>query len=250
MDRAERWLHQERHSIGEWRDDGEAVAIRTETALAGVDALEAAAVLDSAAAADWWRVLSAEAAGGAPVTVDAQIRERAQRFLEAALETLPRDPEWDDPAVQRFEAAVHMLGAVGAIDRRAWGDRFREHVGWPAEEVELAEEAELNAGGTERELLGVVPGPAEARGGYRLVLMLRFTDGLSFLIDKDSVETADIEWPDWRLADDAGTSYWGGGGGGHDEENLSFRMPVPPQSRWVELSLESRPDVRFRVSLD
>jgi hypothetical protein len=253
MNRADRWLHEQRRTIRDWRRDGmdDAVAESLERAHAGLEALEAAGAVSAESASRWRVILARAAAGESHEAAGPELSERAERFLAGLLRTLWPDPHGDDPNVERFEAAVHMLAAVGAVDGRAWDARLREHLGWPSAEEERAEELALNAGGTEAELIAVIPGPEDVRRGYRLLLVLRFADGVSFMIDNDAEDTPDDEWPDWELSDDVGTSYWCGSAGGSDEsEHISFPTPIPAQAMWLQLSLEDHPDVSFRVSLD
>lgn len=246
MNRADRWLHRELRALRERHDDGDDVHEALERALAGLEALQAAGVLD-AAASDQWRAAFYSDAGIGP---QPHLTPAAEQFLAELLETLEPDPEGMHPAVQRFEGALHMLAVIGAVDPRDWDAKQRARLGWESAEEELAVERELNAGGTEAELLQVIPGPGEVRQGHRLLLAMRFADGVSFVIDKDAVKEVEVEWPDWDLRDDAGTAYRqsGAGGGGHDE-HVSFRTPVPPEARWLELSLATRPGVSFRVQL-
>jgi hypothetical protein len=246
MNEAERWLHE---TLGALRDDPGAEL--PEKARTGVEALQAAGVLDAGSAAGWLQAFKAEANGERDrPPADPELAARADRFLASRLEPLQRDPEWDDVHVQRFEGALDLLRSVGAVDGREWDARFRERVGWPAVEDERAQERALNAGGTEAELLAVIPGPDQVLRGHRLLLVLRFADGVSFAIDKDPEATPEIDWPGWELTDDLGTAYRGGGfGGSSEEEHCSFRTPVPAGARRLRLTLDDHPDVTFEVEL-
>lgn len=149
---------------------------------------------------------------------------------------------------ETFEGAVELLGAIGAVDPRAWDTALREHTGEPAYEDELEERRRLNAGGTEVELDAVIEGPTDRRNGHRLVAALRFSDGVSFLVDKAGGR--EFEWPDWRLTDDLGTNYSPSGSGGSDhDQHVSFRTAIPREARWIELAREQDREVVFRVAL-
>jgi hypothetical protein len=245
MNRADRWLHGELRAIRRRRirslDDG--VAERLGGALAGLGALEVAGAVSAASASRWRVVLAREAGGERRVVAGPEVRGRAERFLADLLDTLPPDVEGDGAGVMRFEAAVEVFSAVGAVDGREWDARFRER---RSGEEERAEES----GGTEAELIDVMPGPGEVRRGHRLLLVLRFADGVSLMVDKDREETSDDDWPDWELTDDMGTSYRNsGGGGGGETEYVSYRTPIPAEATWIQLSLEDQAEVSFRVGL-
>jgi hypothetical protein len=105
-------------------------------------------------------------------------------------------------------------------------------MGWPSEE----ELRELNAGGSQEELLAVLAGPSEAVDGVRVQFALRFSDGISVLIRRDGGFREDEDWWDSELVDDLGGSYMSsGGGGGAAEMWLSFRTAPPAEASWVEL---------------
>jgi hypothetical protein len=159
---------------------------------------------------------------------------------ELLAELLAQVPPGDDIAgaeLNRFEGALHALATIDAVDADAWDERLRRHMGWPSREEELAEERRLNAGGTEEELLAVLPGPPGAVDGVRVLFALRFSDGISFELyrDDDRVDVDDfLDWHD--LSDDVGTRYMGGGGGGGGRSwHATFRTAPPPQASWVEL---------------
>jgi hypothetical protein len=153
-----------------------------------------------------------------------------------------------DPGLVEFAAALNLLRAVDAVDYRSWDARRRERLGRPSAGEEQTLRARLNAGGTHVDLLEVVPGPAEIRHGYRLLLIWRFSDGVRFDLDKENAP--EVDWPSWQLSDDLGTAYQPGGVGGDDDfDEASFRTPVPAEADWIELCLEQHPGVSFRVRL-
>jgi hypothetical protein len=245
MNRADRWLHGELRAIRRWRirslDD--AVAESLERARAGLWALEAAGAVSAGSASRWRVVLAREAGGERRVVAGPEVSGRAERFLAGLLDALRPDVEGDDAGVVKFEAAVEVFSAVGAVDGREWDARLRE-------QRSGEEERAGGRGGTEVELIGVIPGPGEVRRGHRLLLVLRFADGVSVMVDKNREETADDDWPDWELTDDVGTSYrWSGGGGGGETEYISYRTPIPAEATWIQLSREDQAEVSFRVSL-
>jgi hypothetical protein len=209
-DRAERWLYAQRRLL---------TREFVERALAGVGALAAAGALTEREAA-WWRD---ELEGGEQPAPE--VPEAVRAAAHALLEELSSD--------ERFESALELLAALGAADPAAWDE---------------ADEELLDLGGTEADLEAVIPGPPERRRGHRLVLALRFADGMTFLIDSDGA--AERDWPLWRLADDRGHRYGpAGSGGGEPVARVRFREPVPAAARWVELSLADDHAVGFRVAL-
>lgn len=240
MNSADRWLHLAWRGIGNWRDAGpEAVAEPREKALAGVDALEVAGVVPAAAAGAWRAVYVREAGGEQHADAGPELRERGERLLAALLDAVP-----DDDA-EEFRAALDVLAAAGAVDADAWDAKLRERLGHPSAEDERALELARNAGGTQVDLAGVLAGPPDVHGGYRLLLVLRFADGVAFLVEQLAAEEDD--WPQWRLTDDLGTPYEDGAvGSGH----VAFRTPIPAAATWIELTLEGYADVVFRVRLD
>ena len=197
----------------------------------GVGALLAAGVID-AAEADAWRARLSGAGDGVPAA-DAGVRAQGEALLAELLEAVPPDDE-DGVSAERdhFDGAVGALAAIGAVDGRAWDDRLRARLGWPSWEEELARMGELSAGGTEEELVAVLPGSEEV-DGVRVLYALRFADGISFLVHG----AIGREWHLAALRDDVGTHYTPGGSGGSDVElRIAFRTAPPPQARWVELS--------------
>jgi hypothetical protein len=246
MNRADRSLHGELGAIRRWRIDpvDDVVAERLEGALVGLEALEVAGVVSAASASRWRVVFAREAGGERRVVAGPEVSARAERFLAGLLDTLRPDVEGDVANVLRFEAAVEVFSAVGAVDRGEWYARLDER---RSGEEERAEEL----GGTEAELIDVIPGPGEVRRGHRLLLVLRFANGVSLMVDKRREETSDDEGPGWELTDDVATSYrYSGGGGGGESEYISFRPPIPAEATWIQLSLDGQADVSFRVSLD
>jgi hypothetical protein len=246
MNRADRWLHGELLAIRRWRIRGldDVVAGSLEGARAGLEALEVAGAV-SAASASRWRVVTAREAGGERrVLAGPEVSGRAERFLADLLDALGPGLEEDVANVLRFEAAVEVFSAVGAVDGREWYARSRER---RSGEERGAEEL----GGTEAELIDVIPGPGQVRRGHRLLLVLRFADGVSVMVDKGTEGKSEDEWPGWELSDDVGTSYrWSGVGGGRETEHISFGPPIPAEATWIQLSREDQAGVSFRVSLD
>ncbi|MBE2317739.1 hypothetical protein DVA67_017285 [Solirubrobacter sp. CPCC 204708] len=230
MDRADQWLHCE---------------LRDGTAEGGLDALEAleAAGAVTVAEAARWRERFVGSAEPQPV---ADASERAQRLLATWLDSVPVSARGDEPAVRRFQGALGLLAAAGAADARAWDTALRARAGWPSAAEERALERELNAGATEVDLLAVVPGPPDVRGGHRLLLVLRFADGISVLVEGES----DDDWPEWTLTDDARTTYRVSGfGGDAHSSHASFYGAPPATARRLDLSLDGHDDVTFRVDL-
>jgi hypothetical protein len=233
----ERWLHARRRVLRDWGEP------RLDEALDGVDALEAAGVLDRESAAAWRDRFRRDARGedAPPPRPAPEQRAAAEGLLEDLLEA-------GEAGEHRFDGALQVLSMAGAADPDAWDARRRAAYGWESREEELEAERELNAGGTQAELVAVLPGPPERRAGCRVVYALRFADGLTFMIDRDGAEAPD--WPQWRLTDDAGTEYWpGGGSGGDGEEEVTVRTAPPADATWVELSLRGTPEATFRIAL-
>jgi hypothetical protein len=212
-------------------------------ATAAIAALRALALLD-ADEAEHWRALLAAGGGPAPEP-DADARRHADALLAELLSRVPPGDEDMGSDRDRFEGALHALVEVGAADGPAWDARLREVTGEPSEEEELAELRELNAGGTEQELVAVLPGPEEPVDGVRVLFALRFADGISFAIHREEPVAWDAENerdPEW-LRDDLGTDYSpGGGSGSEDLEQIGFRTAPPANAAWVELGgVASRP---------
>jgi hypothetical protein len=163
--------------------------------------------------------------------------------LHELLEAVPVNDGGSDDAM-RFAGAVNALQAVGAASGE-WHERRARRMGWPtADEVR-----ERNAGGTQRDLRAVLPGPAEAIDGVRVLCALRFEDGVSLLLRlEDGVDPFEDHRWDFELFDDVGTTYSpAGGGGGARKRRILYRTPAPADATWLELRREgSRP---IRISL-
>lgn len=231
----ERWLHARRSGLRQWGE-------QLEEALAAVDALEAAGAIDAAEAAGWRDRFARDARGERkPPEATPEQRAAAEALLTRLLAA---GEEGED----RFDGALEVFAAAGAADRETWDRRMREAYGWPTREEELAAERALNAGGTNADLVAVLPGPEDRCAGRRVLYALRFADGMVFVIDDEA--TGFTGWPEWRLTDDRGTPYDpGGGGGGGGTEEATFRTAPPPDATWVELALMSEPAARFRIAL-
>jgi hypothetical protein len=253
MSASEQWLYGRRRVVLDWHADGPPGAAEEslERALAGIDALHAAGVLTPDEVSAWRdRFATEPSAGRARPSVAPEAAADAARVLEELLAAVPAEDAPDEASYERFEGALELLAAVGAVDVTAWDSRLRARTGQPTREEEQAQTRALKAGGTEVELVGVRAGPTERRAGYRVVVALIFADGVSMLIDKDPARTPDIDWPDWRLTDDAGTRYPPGGAGGSDtDEHISFRTGPPAGAHWLDLQLDGHPDVTFRIAL-
>jgi hypothetical protein len=220
-------------------------------ALRGLDAIEAVGVLDGEVAAGWRTRL--ETAGRIVDTpARAEGRDGAETYLSDLLRELrPGDDERERGRFVRFEGAARLLAAAGLIDSDDWEDRLNRQMGWPPQEEQRAREVELNAGGTQAELLAVLPGPDEVRGGFRLLLVLRFDDALTFLLEGESDPTTDARGLlGWSVRDDRGTRYSQAGSGGSDtEQRITFRTAPPSDAEWIELSHRENADAAFRVGL-
>lgn len=156
---------------------------------------------------------------------------------------------WDDAA----DALVIPLAGVDALEvagvlspeaAEAWRGTFEREAARPREPDRYVGEPSTDS--TELDLLQVLTGPDEPRGGYRLLLLLRFADGVVCQLDKD--ESEDDDWPEWTLVDATGTVYDTGAEGGSDTDVfVTFSPGVPDGVGWVELRLGGRDDVVFRV---
>jgi hypothetical protein len=200
---------------------------------AAVAALRAAGLLSEEEAAGWSRAPAPEA----PLGADAGMRAAAAELLEELLAQVP--PEDRDEGLgaeeNRFEGALAALSELGAASPAEWDARLRarlRRVSWEEEEAEMRA---MNSGGTERELLAVLPGPSEAVDGVRLLYALRFADGVGIVFRRPLDDDDSWEW-EMELRDDLGTYYSEAGGSGGGEENrVSFRTAVPADARWIEL---------------
>jgi hypothetical protein len=191
----------------------------------------------------------------------------ADQWLHRTLRSL-RDwhdlhPDLAEPLEQALAGveALAVAGAVPAAGAEAWRARFtraaagqdepaagaaalRERLGQPSEEDE---EDDDEPSSWQAELVDVLAGACDVRGEHRLLLVLRFADGVAFLVDDYGDDQDD--WPDWTLTDDLGTRYEEGGLGGGEGVHIAFDTPIPPGASWVELALEGHDDVVFRVPL-
>jgi hypothetical protein len=100
-----------------------------------------------------------------------------------------------------------------------------------------------DSGGSELDLLRVIPGPPEVRDGHRLLLTLRFADAVLFRIEH--AWTDDL--PEWRLSDDLGTPYRELTYSGDDDGSaITFTPGVPDAASRLELAVD---DLAFLVPL-
>src|SRR3954471_14735191 len=181
-ERALSFLHDQLRWVETFADEiaaGAAAPERDGRVAGALGALLAAGVIDADEAQAWRARLTGAGAGGAGAG-DEDVRSRGAAVLEELLDAVPADDD-QGAGVQRdrFDGAVAALRAVGAADGAEWDDRLRQRLGWPSWDEELAAPRELNAGGTEQELVAVLAGSAEV-GGVRILYALRFADGISF----------------------------------------------------------------------
>jgi hypothetical protein len=153
----------------------------------------------------------------------------------------------------RFDGALDALTRVGVADREIWDRRLRERTGRPSAEDEEELVRRLNAGGTEQELVAVVPGSDRSVDGVRVLYALRFTDGISLTLWRAAATGADLgserggPW-EWELRDDLGTEYEGGGFSGSDvEQHMQFRTAPPVGASWIEFVGPSGDAVRLAL---
>ena len=179
----------------------------------------------------------------------------AEEWFQQLIENLDawRDMPGGIPEATRTStlAGIEALEAATVItadDADRWRASFERAL---AREPDPPAEADReswarNATSTEAELLQVIPGPEDVHGGYRLLLLLRFADGVVCLLDKDGVDADD--WPQWTLRDAFGTVYESDvEGGGDTHARVSFHTGTPHLVGWVELRLDGHDDVVFRV---
>lgn len=200
-DRALAWLYRQRE-VGGPRP-------------AAVEALRAAGVLG-------------EEPAEPPLVVDAGA---AAELLEELFAAVPSDDDGMGVELNRFEGALGALVAIGAADGAAWEARLDERLG------ESAEPERGPEGGTERDLVAVLPGPSDEVDGVRLLYALRFTDGVTVVLRRPPRDDDDDFWEwDFELRDDAGTPYAEcGASGGGDELRVAFEGTPPADARWIEL---------------
>jgi hypothetical protein len=223
------YLHQQLDWMTMVQDDdaGDAWPEREGRIAGCIGALRAVGLLAEEEAEAWRARLLAsdEEPPSAPQTAG----ETGEELLEELFDSVAPDDETGGE-LGRFQGALGALRTVGAGEFD-WDERLRRRMGWPSEE----ELRELNAGGSQEELLAVLAGPTEAADGVRVPYALRFSDGISILIRCEGGRRDD-DWWDAELVDDLGTRYApSGGGGGAAEMWLSFRTAPPPEASWVEL---------------
>lgn len=173
----------------------------------------------------------------------------ADDWLQQQLDALSRWHQlWDD-AVEALVtplAGVAALEAAGVLSPEAaetWRGTFEREAARPREPDRYVGEPTTDS--AEVELLQVLTGPDAWRGGYRLLLIMRFADGVVCQLDTDDAED---DWPMWTLVDAFGTVYDSGAEGGSDTDVfVTFSPGVPDGVGWVELRLGGRDDVVFRV---
>jgi hypothetical protein len=159
-------------------------------------------------------------------------RRAADDLLQELLEAVPVDDGGRRDDVRRFEGAMAALRAVGA-SCGGWYERLARRMGWPT----ACETRQENRGGTQRNLRAVLPGPAEAVDGVRVLCALRFDDGVSLLLRlENGVDPFEDDRWDFELFDDVGTTYSrAGGGGGAQELRILYSTPAPADATWLEL---------------
>lgn len=182
--------------------------------------------------------------GGERPTPSDGTRRAADELLQELLEAVPVDDGGRGDAVRRFEGAMVALRAVGASSG-GWYERLARRMGWPT----ARETGHQNRGGTQRDLLAVLPGPAGAVDGVRVLCALRFDDGVTLLLrlEKGVDAFEDDRW-DFELFDDVGTTYSrAGGGGGAQDLGLLYSTPVPADARCLELRRAGSRPIRIAL---
>jgi hypothetical protein len=228
------FLHAELDRVATRDDDdypGEEARPERDGRVAGVlGALRAVGLLGGDEA-EAWRLRLSGLAMERPMP-SARARRAGDELLQELLDAAPVGDDVRGDDVSRFEAAAAALGAVGAASG-GWDERLARHLGWPTGD----EIVEQNTGGTQRDLLAVLAGPAEAVGGVRVMCALRFEDGVSFLLRlEDGIEPLEDDFWDFELVDDVETTYsLAGAGGGGRELRITYRTPAPPDALWLEL---------------
>jgi hypothetical protein len=116
-------------------------------------------------------------------------------------------------------------------------------MGWPTTHELL----EQDPGGTEKDLRAVLPSPADAVDGVRVLCALLFEDGVTLLLRLESGFDLFEERPfDFDLFDDVGTAYSrGSGGAGGKEAKVSYRTPVPADATWLEMRRSGSRPIRI-----
>lgn len=187
-----------------------------------------------------WRSWAANGLG-APVVLDESLAPRASELLEAMMSAAGSAHD-GALATNRIWGALEALSAVGVADESEWDRRWRELTGLPSEEEERKQLRQLNAGGTEQDLLAVILGPGERAGGFRLLYVLLFSDGvtLKFMRDAASDELVFSQMSAIfeliELRDNLATDYRGGGFSSTDGEYTSaYRTPAPSGAKWLEV---------------
>jgi hypothetical protein len=241
VDTAHAWLHRQLDLWEELPDRARNPA----TALAGVDALVAAGALTHDDAVIWRRRLVDDR--DADPQPSRATCFAASGLLQELFDASAGDPDGDERG--RFDGALELCNAIGAVDARAWRERQRLRDGVPSEDEEAAIARELNRDGTNVELRSIHTGPNASADGYRLVQLLCFADGVEATIEQPR-DDFDEGWDPWSLTDDVGTAYRPGGGGGNETtQTWSFAGGPPPEASWLELTMERRPHIHFRVTL-
>jgi hypothetical protein len=230
-ERAVSFLYGELERVATRGDDdaGEAWPER-DGRVAGVLGALRAAQLRGADEAEAWRLRLSGLRVERPTPSD-RIRRAADELLQELLDAVPADGGGGGDDARRFEGAMVALRVVGASSA-GWYERLVRRMGWPT----ACETRQENTGGTQRDLRAVLPGPAEAVDGVRVICALRFDDGVSLLLRlEDGVDPFDRDPRDFELVDDVGTTYSGGGAGGARELRILYRTPAPADARWLEL---------------
>jgi len=178
----------------------------------------------------WWR--SRLRGEKLEPTVGDRDRETAARLLADLLESIT--PQSSEAEAARLRAAVGALAAVGAVDAEAWEDRLRARLGQPSTAQTRQLVRQLNAGGTEQDLIGVLAAPSRVIDGTRVLYALRFADGVTFALRTTHHGTHGLFA--FALRDDVGTTYRLAGGAGSEQQlDVSFRAAPPSQAAWLEL---------------
>jgi len=98
-----------------------------------------------------------------------------------------------------------------------------------------------DSGGSELDLLRIIPGPPEVRDGHRLLLTLHFADAVLFRVEHAWTD----DFPEWRLSDDIGTAYHELTYSGDDDGSaITFAPGVPSAASRLELAVD---DLAFSV---